>query len=142
MKLLEIIGQWLSPTKILPAGTLLYHGTKTAGDFTLPDGPAWFAFSYGEAEKWINWSSTPPSGRTFGEPRVIVACVVKPVELADTRSLRNWQQFCQTLLGDPEPGIGVIAQAAKKARIPGWLGNTEVMLARPKMYLRPVTSPE
>jgi hypothetical protein len=61
--------------------------------------------------------------------------VKKPVMLADTCSAEDWERFCLALLDDPEPGMYEIANAAKKARLAGWLGDTEVMLTNPKKYL-------
>ena len=71
---------------VLRAGTPLFHGTRCAGDYGIPDGPAWFAYTRGSAAKWIDWSARLPEGRHPGERRVLQASLGSPTSALGWRS--------------------------------------------------------
>lgn len=120
--------------------TTLYHGTNCAGDFSLPDGPAWFCLDFDTATKWSGWSTTPPRGKTIGRRRVLACHLTQSIELLDTRSIEDWQRLGEALAGDTDPYMWTIARLVSEAGYNGWLGNTEVMLSRPSAHLEPMGS--
>jgi hypothetical protein len=122
-------------TTILPAGTALFHGTDCAGDFSVPDGPAWFAFTLEKATEWAGWSDQAPEGRTKGERRVLSFRLAADAELPDTRDSADWRRLSRALCGDDEAGVGEVADGAAAAGLPGWRGRAEVMLVDPARWL-------
>jgi hypothetical protein len=133
MKIDEVAGQFAMLE--LPGHTRLFHGTNS-GDFMVPDGPAWFAFTPEKAQQWIGWAGLTP-GRKAGAARVLVFETYKALSLVDTREESAWRAFCQSLTGDPEIGTGVMAQAVKKYGLAGWYGREEVMISEPIAVLYP-----
>lgn len=123
------------PFFVLPAGTLLFHGSDCDGDFLIPDGPAWFAFTKPKAAEWAGWSESVPPGRSKGDKRVLALKSIADVKLIDTRKLQTWQKLCVDLCGDAEAGTGTVAYRAREASLVGWYGRTEVLLTDPAAWL-------
>ena len=125
------------PTLVLPAGTKLFHGTDSAGEFLVPDGPAWFAFNLSKAQQWAGWSQSMPAGRTKADRRVLVLRSRADVSLLDTRKRSDWEKLCLELCGDPEAGMYAVAEQVRQAGYAGWYGRTEVLLTDPAIWLAP-----
>ncbi|MGY3582433.1 hypothetical protein ACVIGB_000643 [Bradyrhizobium sp. USDA 4341] len=123
------------PTFVLPTGAQLFHGTDCAGEFLVPDGPAWFAFSRAEAARWAGWSESVPTGRFKGDRRLFAFTTTLDLRLIDTRKIETWQRLCTELCGDPEAGTGTVAQCLREAGLVGWHGRTEVLLSDPAAWL-------
>lgn len=122
--------------RTIKAGTLLYHGTDCAGDFHIPDGPAWFTWSREQAEEWAGWSECLPAGRTKGPPRIISARLSQNVRLVDVEELEDWKNLCLAFdMSEPSPGR--LAQAMSDAGMDGWYESSEVMLTNPEKVLQP-----
>jgi len=123
-------------TCILPAGTKLFHGTDCAGEFDIPDGPAWFCPTREGAEGWVDWSKETPRGRKKGPGRVLGPLVVaRDLILANTILLEDWRSLGEELLGDPDPLTGDLARAVVAAGLDGWAGRAEVMVSKPHEVL-------
>lgn len=56
------------PRRTISAGMPLFHGSRCAGGFTMPDGPAWFAFDILSARKWCDWFNIFPTDKSGGFP--------------------------------------------------------------------------
>lgn len=113
-----------SPHRVrrIPAGQMLYHGTDCAGDFLLPDGPAWFSRWYWFAATMAGWRPPPP-GRSRGPRRVLKARLSRDIVLRD--------------FGDSwfNPDSEEIAGLADTPGIDGWYARTEVLLLDPATSL-------
>jgi len=126
------------PTTLLKAGTPLWHGTDCEGDFLHPDGPAWFAFSLEDAQKWSGWSQSVPEGRAKGERRVLAFEAARDVVLLDTSERTHWEALCEAATGDPEGSPwGAAAALAQRGLAEGWYGRTEILLVAPSAALVP-----
>jgi hypothetical protein len=123
------------PAFVLPAGTALFHGSDCAGEFLVPDGPAWFAFSLARGAQGSGWSETAPTGRIKGERRVLAFRTGADIPLIDTRKLEIWEKLCADLTGDPETGSRTVAFRVWEEGIAGWYGQHEVLLAEPANWL-------
>jgi hypothetical protein len=123
------------PAFVLPAGTQLFHGSDCAGEFLVPDGPAWFAFTFERGARWSGWSEIPPAGRIKGQRRLLAFKVAADITLIDTRRFEIWEKLCTDLSGDPEAGMGTIAQRVREEGLVGWYGRHEVLLAEPATWL-------
>lgn len=132
---LPMAGMMRFPMLVLPAGTTVFHGTDSAGEFLIPDGPAWFAFDQAKAKQWAGWSQGMPAGRTKADRRVLVLRTTADVSLLDTRKVRDWEKLCLDLCGDPEAGMYVVAQEVRQAGYAGWYGRTEMLLGNPAAWL-------
>ena len=122
--------------KRIPAGTLLFHGTDCVGDFTIPDGPAWFAFSREKADYWSKIQSTVPSGRTKGESRVLEFVVEKDVSPFDTEHYDDWVRMCEWFVGGSDATPHQLANALALHGHLGWYGREEILLTSPEAWLR------
>lgn len=129
------------PRASLPKGTMLYHGTNTAGDFEIPDGPAWFAPTFELSRQWVGWAS-PPSNRALGDGRIHEFEVIADIpDLIDIRVIphdmgQGWSEFCEAATGEyDELGPGWVASALV-GKCQGWQGREEIMLTEPQSYLR------
>lgn len=118
------------PPMTLEAGTTLYHGTDSAGDFLIPDGPAWFCLDKEKALEWTGWSEGPCKGRKKGEPRVLAVTLAKNVTLLDTTSRVVWIALCHRFDFDDAQNYE-LAHKLKEKGYAGWYGPTEVLLCRP-----------
>ena len=125
-----------APTKVLRAGTILYHGTNSAGDFQHPDGPAWFTPSLKIGLQWAGWSESLPDGRTKGDKRVLSYRVVQDVTLLSFTA-KVWSGLGLILCDDEEPSPWDLAHKLVGC-VPGWMStesNGEVMLTTPSEVL-------
>lgn len=122
------------PRRILPAGTRLWHGTNTAGDFEVPDGPAWFALTHKGAAEWVGWGGVC-GGRVAGSSRVHEFESVADVELLDLFGLEDWRRVSLEMVGDPDGGTGCVAAALVDVAA-GWVGEGEVMFTAPETKLK------
>jgi hypothetical protein len=126
------------PKKILPAGTSLFHGTDSEGDYDMVDGPAWFAHDHDTAEEWAGWAYTPPEGRTKGDKRVLEFVTTQDVELFDIEEPSTYFELNFTINGDPEyPHMDFARTLIAKTGL-GWYSFNEIMLPDPAAVLRPV----
>jgi hypothetical protein len=128
------------PTITLEAGTVLHHGTDCAGDFEIPDGPAWFAADATDAADWAGWN-TPPYDRADGERRThafVTTQAVRVIDLAAAYSDDDgWIALCLAATGeDEELTRSELAEALVAHGFLGWSGDGEVMLADPGKVLR------
>jgi hypothetical protein len=119
---------------VLRAGTPLFHGTRCAGDYGIPDGPAWFAYTRGSAAKWIDWSARLPEGRHPGERRVLHSAAARDAVLLDTSRAADWHRLSDALTGDPEADVRWVARCLA-GKADGWMGRAEVMLCAPERWL-------
>ena len=126
-------------TSVLRAGTRLYHGTNCAGEFLIPNGPAWFATDHDKALKWAGWTS-PPKGRTLGAVRVLSFVSIRSVLLIETNERSQWDQLSTVLLDDPEANVWAVAHALAATGSPGWSAPGEIMLCAPSIFLRPLAA--
>lgn len=126
------------PTRTIPAGTHLFHGTDCAGDFTVPDGPAWFAATHDEAAYWAGWN-VPAHDRADGERRVHDFVTLADVTLVDLDACQDghdgdgaWERLCAAVTGDDEYLCrDELASAMAERGMAGWCGEGEVLLALP-----------
>ena len=121
------------PVKTLPKGTLLFHGTNTAGKFTIPDGPAWFTLDHDSAKGWVGWGGVADN-RKPGQERVLICRLNHDIELLDTSNRETWLKLAEAATGNPESGGGWVAEALCGAAN-GWRGRDEVMLCEPAKHL-------
>ena len=129
------------PRTVLAKGTPLFHGTDCAGDFEIPDGPAWFADSFETAAYWAGWNF-PAHDREDGERRVHVYVVAADVALLDLDAFADdvagdgWIRLAELAAGVSEEITRDEMAAALKAKgVAGWLGHGEVMLTSPELVL-------
>lgn len=122
--------------RAVPPGTPLYHGSHCEGTFDVPDGPAWFAWSFEKASDWSGWSLNPPEGRVRGERRVFAYEVFAATDLVVVEAIEQWQSLCQSLCGDPDATTYQLASAFVKNGLTGWISTREVMLLNPGDTLR------
>jgi len=115
-------------TVLLPTGTILYHGTDSPKNFTMLRGPSWLVDDIRKAEEWAGWSKSG-GGR---KKRVLEFSTKKTLKLLDTRALRQWRRVGILLMDDDDPCMWGLARKVAEAGFDGWLGNTEVMISRPK----------
>lgn len=130
------------PRIMLKAGTTLYHGTDCAGDFEIPDGPAWFTTDPGEAEEWAGWN-VPAHGREDGERRIHTFVVERDVALLDMDTIAadiatdEWADLAEIVTGVNDEILRDEMAAGLKAKgMTGWLGHGEVLLTSPESVLR------
>ena len=125
------------PTRALPEGAQLWHGSDCAGKFSVPDGPAWFALDEQSGLRWARWRQRPPAGRSRGPARLFRYVVARPVDLVDTAARGDWAALAALLCGDPEAGSWQVASAlaATGAGGKGWYGRAEVLLCDPAQCL-------
>lgn len=115
------------PRVTLPAGTVLYHGTAATAEFAaLEDRPTWFCLERNRAVGWAGWAS-----EDAGRKRCLKFRLTADVSLLDTVAVEQWEAVCEAFTGDPDPGIGDISKALRRADEAGWFGRTEIMLTRP-----------
>jgi hypothetical protein len=117
--------------KVVIHPNVLHHGTASTDRFTMPKGPAWFCQEENRAVNWAGWDSSDRGPR-----RVLSFGVIRPLRLADTRSRKDWEAFCEAVCGNAEATNYEAAQNASKAGLDGWLGQNEVMLCDPSSVLR------
>jgi len=123
------------PLVSVPTGTILYHGTDSPKSFTMLRGPSWLVDDIRKAEEWAGWSESGGGGKK----RVLEFSTKKQLKLLDTRALRQWRRVGILLMDDDDPCMWGLARKVAEAGFDGWLGNTEVMISRPKDALTPVT---
>lgn len=128
------------PKEILPAGTRLWHGTDSDGDFELPDGPcAWFTVNPEKAAGWAGWADTPMPGRSKGQKKVMEFSTTRDIELFNITDASDYFELCFSLTGDPEFPHMAVARALIDAGGKGWIGHGphgEVMIGHPEENLR------
>jgi hypothetical protein len=132
------------PMRTIPAGTHLFHGTDCAGDFTVPDGPAWFADTDKEAAYWAGWN-VPAHDRADGERRVHAFVTLAPVTLVDIDAAQEgvadsdeaWDRLCAAVTGEDEYlDRDELAAAMAEKGLAGWWGEGETLLSRPDALLK------
>ncbi|TLX16999.1 hypothetical protein [Rhizobium sp. MHM7A] len=117
-------------------GTMLYHGTDSAGDFAIPDGPCWFTLRHEDAIRWVGWSESLPQGRERGLGRVLVSETIDDIDLVDVTALKRWEAVATAVCDDPEATSYAVANAFLKNGIVGWIGDREIMLTNPGQALK------
>ena len=121
---------------ILAKGKRVFHGTDCAGNFLLPDGPAWFAFDAAGARRAVHWERSLPRGRRQGPRRVLEAVVKRDIRLIDTRQEGIWREVCAALCkGNRDASTYEVAHAIARRRGTGWYGDTEILLVKPAYSL-------
>lgn len=130
------------PRIVLKAGTTLHHGTDCAGDFDIPDGPAWFTAEMADAEEWAGWN-VPAHDRDDGERRVHTFVVQEDVTLLDLDRIAGdisgpeWADLAELVTGvNDEILRDEMAAGLKALGMAGWLGHSEVLLTFPERSLR------
>jgi len=123
-------------TKVLPKGTILYHGSATSFDADELYSPAFFSDNRKVAERF-SWSTESPKVNTIHAYQV-----TKPIRLPLISSEAEFEQFARTLnmnivgksnwMGTEELLEEVMSS---KTKIPGWYipdcygqGESEVLL--------------
>jgi len=114
-------------TKTLQPGTRLYHGTSAMAEFTQLNKESWFGFDPHTAKKWATW------GGDKGRTRVLVFTVWTPVNLIDTIALEDWEALSDFL--QVEDTTYEMRKGVLKKRLPGWYGETEVLISDPERFL-------
>jgi len=100
-------------TTVLPAGTLLHHGTQ--GDFDCRDieGPAWFSRSIAVARHFAQRSGDET-------PRILCYVTTAEIELPLIRGVRGFDAFCEE--HDIRPySADDMADGVRRAGLAGWL---------------------
>lgn len=130
------------PRVVLKAGTTLHHGTDCAGDFEIPDGPAWFTADMAAAEEWAGWN-VPAHDREDGERRIHSFVVQEDLELLDLDAIaqdigeQEWADLAELVTGvNDEILRDEMAAGLKAGGMAGWLGHSEVLLTFPERTLR------
>lgn len=119
------------PKRTLPKGTVLYHGTDSQEDFSLPTGDCvWFTLDPQKAKTWAGWASHP----SRGPARVIECRTTQDLVLYDTTDETTYFELCFTLTGDPEHPHMAVARELEETGAQGWISDGrdgEIMLCNP-----------
>jgi len=128
------------PMLVIPAGTELHHGTDCAGDFEIPDGPAWFASTHEVAAEWAGWNY-PAHDRADGERRTHAHVTLADLRLVDLDAVQavedGWDRLCLAVAGiDDELTREELAAAFAQRGLAGWAGEEELLIVSPDKVLR------
>ncbi len=127
MRIVE--GKVMLPTIILPAQTILYHGTESSAAFDIPRGPAWFTRDEMKAARWAGWQQTTPINVAKGRRRVLVCRTRRDLRLYDARSYDNFLRLAAHFIPDEEPEDASPWELARRVRgADGWDGRNEILI--------------
>jgi hypothetical protein len=129
------------PKKVLPAGTVLHHGTDNPTDFEIPNGPcAWFTIDDGAAKEWAGWANQGDSYYK-GRKRVLSYETTRDLTLYDITDARTYYELAFALTGDPEHGHMDVAAHLAETGAEGWMSDGprgEIMIVNPEGAIRPI----
>jgi hypothetical protein len=129
------------PTRAIPAGAILYHGTSSPEKFRRPSGPAFFSDSESVARYFATWREG--GGGKKGRPRILRYEVVHEIShLALIESTMAFDDFSERVGygGDPESTEERVDMVCS-AGFDGWIipnnypDGADIMLCQPERWL-------